>query len=234
MTKIAALVLPALLAALIYRLLHEFSSRSALAKLQSESVPLGDDRIVNLARRLAAGAGAPKLIVRIHETGQVNGFVAPDGTIYLTRGLHDLWRKRRFSSEEIASVIAHEIGHVANGDLRKRFAVSAGRNAARYAAAILLARFVPGIIGGLIADLLLFLAVQRLSRSQEYAADEYAAALLLKAGIGTAPLKSLLAKLGRLPGSQGAAEWMLSHPAAEDRIKAIERFEARISRRRIA
>lgn len=233
MTKIAALVLPVLLVALISRLFHEFSSRSALAKLQSESVPLGDDRIVNLARRLAAGAGAPKLIVRIHETGQVNGFVAPDGTIYLTRGLHDHWRQRRFSSEEIASVIAHEIGHVANGDLRKRFAVSAGRNAARYAAAILLARFLPGI-GGLIADLLLFLAMQRLSRSQEYAADEYAAALLLKAGIGTAPLKSLLAKLGGISGPRGGTEWMLSHPAAEDRIKAIERFEARISRRRIA
>ncbi len=230
---IAALLVPALLAAIVYRLLHEFSSRRTLAMLKLESVPLDDDRIAGLARRLAASAGSPEPIIRIHETGQVNGFVAPDGTIYLTRGLHDFWRQKRFSSEEIASVIAHEIGHVANGDLRKRFAASAGRNAARYAAAILLARVLPGI-GALIADLLLFLAAQRLSRSQEYAADEYAAALLLKAGIGTSPLKSLLAKLGRLSGSRGSAEWMLSHPAAEDRIKAIERFEARVSGRRPA
>lgn len=232
MMKIAALVLPALLIALIYRLYFEFSSRSMLAKLKSESVPLADDRIADLAGRLAASAGARKLVVRIHETGQVNGFVAPDGTIYLTRGLHDFWRQKRFSSEEIASVIAHEIGHVANGDLRKRFAVFAGQNAARYAAAALLARVLPGI-GVMIADLLLFLAVQRLSRSQEYAADEYASALLLKSEIGTAPLKSLLAKLGRLSDSQ-RAEWTLSHPSAENRIKAIEHFEARISRRRIA
>lgn len=233
MMKIAALVLPALLVALVYRLLHELSSRSALAKLKSESVPLDDDRITSLARRLAANADAPELIVRIHETGQVNGFVALDGTIYLTRGLHDFWRQKRFSSEEIAAVIAHEIGHVANGDLRKRFAVSVGRNAARYTAAVLLARVLPGI-GALIADLLLSLAAQRLSRSQEYAADEYAAALLLKAGIGTSPLKSLLAKLDRPSDPRSAAAWMLSHPAAEDRIKAIERFEARTSHRRTA
>ena len=66
----------------------------------------------------------------------------------------------------------------------------------------------------------------RLSRSDEYEADAYAAALLTKSGIGVAPQISLFEKLARLTQSnRGAAPaWLLSHPKPEERIAAIRRL----------
>jgi metalloprotease len=90
-----------------------------------------------------------------------------------------------------------------------------------------LSRFLPGI-GVLIANFLVTILAARLSRDDEYEADAYAAALLTKAGIGTAPQKSLLAKIGHLTGMGGRPPvWIASHPPSEDRIAAIEAMETR-------
>ena len=53
-------------------------------------------------------------------------------------------------------------------------------------------------------------------------------ALLVKAGIGTGPQKSLFQKLEKLTGARGAATpaWLLSHPKTGERIAAIEKLEA--------
>jgi putative metalloprotease len=72
-----------------------------------------------------------------------------------------------------------------------------------------------------------------LSRKDEYEADAYAAALLTKAGIGTAPQKSLFRKLEALTGSPGSGPvpaWLMSHPHTQDRIRAIEEMEDRWAR----
>jgi Zn-dependent protease with chaperone function len=68
-----------------------------------------------------------------------------------------------------------------------------------------------------------------MSRSDEYEADEYAAALLTKAGIGVAPQKSLFRKLEALTNQRGGAmpAWLMSHPKTEERIAALERLEAK-------
>jgi putative metalloprotease len=65
-----------------------------------------------------------------------------------------------------------------------------------------------------------------LSRSDEYEADAYAAALMTKAGLGVAPQMSLLAKLDRLTGAGGGAPvWLASHPAGPRRIEAIRSLD---------
>ena len=67
-----------------------------------------------------------------------------------------------------------------------------------------------------------------LSRKDEYEADEYAAALLTKSGIGTEPQKALLTRLSALTGMRGAPPvWLASHPKTEDRVAAIEALEER-------
>jgi metalloprotease len=69
----------------------------------------------------------------------------------------------------------------------------------------------------------------RLSRRDEFEADAYASALLIKSGIGTGPQKSLFRKLGALTANlaEGVPAWLLSHPKTEERIAAIEANEAR-------
>jgi putative metalloprotease len=102
-----------------------------------------------------------------------------------------------------------------------------GQNAIRTALIMVLSRFLPGI-GILIANALTSLLAARLSRSDEYEADAYASALLVKAGIGTEPQKSLFRKLEKLTGARGGAPvWLMSHPKVEDRIAAIEKLEER-------
>jgi putative metalloprotease len=73
------------------------------------------------------------------------------------------------------------------------------------------------------------LLAARLSRGDEYEADAYAAALLTKAGIGTAPQKSLFTKLDALTKGAGGVmpAWLLSHPKTSERIAAIEKLESR-------
>jgi putative metalloprotease len=101
-----------------------------------------------------------------------------------------------------------------------------GQNAIRTALAMVLGRLLPGI-GVLIANALTGLLAARLSRQDEYEADAYAAALMTKAGLGTGPQVSLLAKLDRIAGMGGGAPvWLASHPPSAERIRAIETLAA--------
>ena len=66
---------------------------------------------------------------------------------------------------------------------------------------MMLSRFLPGA-GVYVARILTRLVAAGLSRSDEYEADAYAAALLTKAGIGTGPQISLFHKLEKLTASR--------------------------------
>ena len=124
-------------------------------------------------------------------------------------------------------MIAHELGHVALGHSRRRMIDFSGQNAMRVALGMVLSRLIPGV-GVYIANFLTTLLAARLSRGDEYEADAYASALLMKAGIGTGPQKSLFEKLEKLTGRGApAAAWLMSHPKVDDRIAAIEANEAR-------
>lgn len=79
-----------------------------------------------------------------------------------------------------------------------------------------------------LSSFLLSLLAARLSRGDEFEADEYAAALLTKSGIGTAGQKALLGRLDQLAGHRGAPPvWMASHPPSLERVRAIEALEER-------
>ena len=58
--------------------------------------------------------------------------------------------------------------------------------------------------------------------------DAYAAALLIKTGIGVEAQKTLFEKLEALVDSSGQPlAWLMSHPKTADRIAAIEKLEKR-------
>ena len=85
-----------------------------------------------------------------------------------------------------------------------------------------------GFVGGWIANLAAAAVAARLSRQDEFEADAFASALMIKAGLGTGPQKSLFRKLESLSGGRGAAPaWLMSHPRTEARIAAIEKLETR-------
>ncbi len=219
--------LPILLAILYALVMYWFSAWRTARELDANSTELADARLRKLTDAMARALEVDRIKVHIYEIAPVNGLAAPDGRIFITRGFFDKYRAGAVSAEELASVIAHELGHVALGHSRRRMIDFSGQNAIRTALAMVLNRFLPGI-GALIASGLTSLLAARLSRGDEYEADAYASALLVKAGIGTGPQKSLFRKLEGLTGARGGAPvWLMSHPKTEDRIKAIEVNEAR-------
>ncbi|MBL3563742.1 M48 family metalloprotease [Rhodovulum sulfidophilum] len=221
---------PILLATLYAIAMYRFSAWRTGRELDAQSSELADARLKALTDRMAKALDLQRIRVNIYEIEPVNGLAAPDGRIFITRGFHDRYHAGEVSAEELASVIAHELGHVALGHSRRRMIDFSGQNAMRTALAMVLSRFLPGI-GVYIANALASLLAARLSRQDEYEADAYAAALLTKAGIGTAPQKTLFAKLDRVTQSRGGAmpAWLMSHPKTADRIAAIEALEARWS-----
>ncbi len=182
-----------------------------------------------LTDRMAEALDLKRIRVHIYEIEPVNGLAAPDGRIFITRGFFNKYRNGDVTADEMASVIAHELGHVALGHSRRRMIDFSGQNALRTALAMVLGRFIPGL-GVVIANFLGTMLAARLSRGDEYEADAYASALLVKAGIGTGPQKSLFQKLEKLTGARGAATpaWLLSHPKTGERIAAIEKLESRL------
>lgn len=223
------LKLAPILLALVYGIaMYRFSAWRTARELDARSTELADPVLKKLCDRMADALDLPRIKVHIYEIEPVNGLAAPDGRIFITRGFYNRYRSGEVTADEMASVIAHELGHVALGHSRRRMIDFSGQNALRTALAMVLSRFLPGI-GVIIANGLMTLLAARLSRSDEYEADAYASALLTKAGIGTGPQKTLFTKLEALTRTNMGAmpAWLLSHPKTAERIKAIEANEAK-------
>jgi len=223
---------PFLLAIGYALVLYQFSVWRTRRTLDRNSTELADPILRVMTDRMAEVLGVAHVPVHIYEVDPVNGLAAPDGRIFLTRGFYRRYRAGDVTAAELASVIAHELGHVALGHTRRRMIDFTGQNALFVSLAALFGRVIPVIgpfVAAAAARLVTTLLAARLSRADEFEADAWAAALLTRAGIGTAPQKALFAKLGALTGggAPDAPAWLLSHPRTAERIAAIEALEAR-------
>ncbi|MCA3441643.1 MAG: M48 family metallopeptidase [Rhodobacter sp.] len=220
--------LPILLTLAYGLAMYRFSVWRTLKTLDANSRILDEPEITALTTRMAQALDLPQVTVHLYDVDIVNGLAAPDGRVFLTRGFLNQYRSGKVTAEELASVIAHELGHVALGHARRRMIDFTGQNALMMILSTFLSRLIPGV-GVLIARTITVALAAHLSRSDEHEADAYASALLVKSGIGTGAQKSLFHKLGALTGSpaSGIPAWLMSHPGTEDRIRAIEAREAR-------
>ena len=221
-------VTPILLAVVYAFVMYRFSVWRTGRELNTRSTELVDPKLKAMTDRLAKALDLPKVRVHIYEIDPVNGLAAPDGRIFITRGFYRKFQSGDMTAEEMTSVIAHELGHVALGHARRRMIDFSGQNALRTALGMVLSRFIPGI-GMWIANMLTTMLAARLSRGDEYVADAYAAALLTKAGLGIQPQISLFHKLEALTEQRAGVvpAWLMSHPKTEERIRALEALDAR-------
>ncbi|MGV6847557.1 MAG: M48 family metallopeptidase [Marinibacterium sp.] len=227
-------ITPILLAVLYGFVTYQFSVWRTKRELDDKSTALADPRLKALTDRLARALDVEKVPVYVYEIDPVNGLAAPDGRIFITRGFYRKFTAGEVSAEEMASVIAHELGHVALGHARRRMIDFSGQNALRSALGIVLSRLIPGF-GIWIANTLTSLLAAGLSRSDEYEADAYAAALLSKAGIGIGPQISLFHKLDALTASRAGVvpAWLMSHPKTTERIAALEKLQKKWGGKRL-
>ena len=221
-------VLPILLAILYAVAMYRFSAWRTAKQLDEKSSPLMDPKLLDVSRKLASALEIERIKVNVYEVEPVNGLAAPDGRIFITRGFYNKFKAGEVTAEELASVIAHELGHVALGHSRRRMIDFSGQNAIRTVLAMVLGRFIP-FVGIWVANMISTMLAARLSRGDEYEADAYAAALLTKAGIGIAPQISLFRKLDALTQSNHGTSpaWLLSHPKTDERVAALTRLQDR-------
>ena len=190
---------PILLLFAYMALMWFFSAWRLKQDLNQKSTPLQHPRLSPMLKRLGEAMDLPPVSAHIYEIEPVNGLAAPDGRIFLTRGFIRKLDACEVTPEELASVIAHELGHVSHGHARRRMIDFAGQNAIRLALTGVLGRFLPGV-GAWIANMVASAVAARLSRQDEFEADRFASALMIRAGLGTDPQKSLFRKLDGLTG----------------------------------
>ena len=150
--------------------------------------------------------------------GGTNAFALPGGFVFITRGLLEACGRDR---DELAFVLAHEIGHVLRGHALERLV---GRSAL---AGVIRALPAAGMLGRLAGRPSLSLLTSSHSREQEYEADSLGIRLSVAAGFDPAGSSRFLERLVR-PEGLPAAGYLASHPDPEARVRRIE--EARRAR----
>lgn len=171
------------------------------------AAPAGQAALEDLTARLSRAAGmsaVPEIIVV--DRREVNAFAVPGGRLVVLRGLID----RAENAEEVAGVIAHEIGHLHHNHPLRGLMRALGLG--------MLASVLTG--GSDIAALGATLLSLANSRAFEAEADAEATRILMAAGIGTTGLHRFFARAdnGSLPD---AARYLMSHPPHAERRAAI-------------
>jgi predicted Zn-dependent protease len=145
---------------------------------------------------------------------QVNAFTIPGGNIYVFKGLISFCD----SPEELAAVLAHEMGHV-----EKRHTVD--RLVREFGLSILFS-IMTGGDSVLLSDVYQTLISTGFSRSQEKEADQFALELLEDANISPKSIASFFRKLNRENLAYNEKiELIMTHPHNNARIKASLAYE---------
>ncbi|MEL6220500.1 MAG: M48 family metalloprotease, partial [Pseudomonadota bacterium] len=131
--------------------------------LRKQSRPLKNDALEGLVNRLGSAAGVERVGVRVLQAPIINGMATPEGEIYVTEGLVAQVRNGKVTASEFASVVAHELGHLALGHTKRRAIDLAAAQAISVVVGGMLARLIP-IIGWHLARAISTLFVATLSR----------------------------------------------------------------------
>lgn len=194
--------------------------------LRRQSRPLAQRNLELLVARIAHAAGVEHVRVRVLPAEIINGLATPSGEVYVTQGLVQAATSGKVTGAEFASVVAHELGHLALGHTKRRTVDVMAAQAATLVVGGLIARLIP-VVGWYFARWLSSLFVATLSRKDEFEADAYATALMMRAGLGAEPQAAMLEKLPTLmpagiTADPGAREsWLASHPPIAERAAAI-------------
>jgi beta-barrel assembly-enhancing protease len=183
------------------------------------STPKGDSALGALISNLAQGApDMPPIGVHVYDVPIMNAFAVPGGNIIMTRELLE----KADAPEEIAGVLAHEIGHVFHRHPEAQLVRLTGME--------VLGSLFTGQQGGNMTSNLAFLAtLLSYSRGAEAEADAYARETLTKASIDPLGLKRFFEKVLKLEAAmkmdnqtfKAIGNLFATHPGTEERIKEI-------------
>ncbi|WP_326525838.1 M48 family metallopeptidase [Sphingomonas sp.] len=170
--------------------------------------PAGKAALEQLVTRL--GPDARIADIRVVNVGMVNAVALPGGHVLVFEGL----LRRAQSPDEVAGVIAHELGHVEHRDVLAALIRQMGLSV------------VLGGLGGDVGGWVNTVLAAGYSREAESRADGYAIDVLGEAGVsarGTADFFARMAKGEAALGKAGRlAVYMSTHPMSDERRQRFE------------
>jgi Zn-dependent protease with chaperone function len=179
----------------------------------AESEKEGRAAFLKIIARLESAAGLPVRLrpVVVRQPKTVNAQAGPGGYVYVYQGII------RFAEtpEEIAGVLAHELGHVAHRDSARGLLRNAGT---AYLFGVVLGDFFGS--GAMFASASKVLEARH-TIPQEAAADAYSVALMTKAGGDPHAIAAFFEHVTRVAGVD-RAELLDDHPTNSERIAAVK------------
>jgi Zn-dependent protease with chaperone function len=171
----------------------------------------GRAAFVKLIRNLSTAADMPAPVrAEVLNTPIPNAFALPGGRVFLFSGL----LAKAENPDEIAGVLAHELGHVSHRDNTRNMIYSGG------------ASFLIGLLFGDVtgSGALIFasrsVVTASYSRDAEARADDFSIAVMHRLGRPTKPMGDLIF---RITGNQAdkTLSILANHPLTEDRLKHL-------------
>jgi len=194
--------------------------------IKSEIAPLNDAQkqlLVNkIGQRIAQASDRRDIIYHfmVLDSRDLNAFALPGGYVYIYKGLLD-----KVGDQELAAILAHEVGHVAAKHAVKRMQSALGYNLLMGIAIAGFGKNDPALaqqISGA-TDAVYSLLSKGYSREDEFLADKLAVKYTLRAGYDPNGLVRALELLIKEKGPSGRIFEVLSdHPRMEERIRKIK------------
>lgn len=193
-----------------------------LTDMSDEFRPCDDKEVIaslqKITDRLYNSLDNKELKPEIHlfKSYSPNAFSLPGGKIAVLSGLLVDVK----SENEIAAVLAHEMGHMVKRDSLEAFVESQGFN--------LIASMIgsSGAYGG-VAEFASLMQAMNYSRKKEFAADEFGTGLLIKAGYSPKGLSLFLNRMDKQDSGIRKiikyVEFLSTHPDTKERIKRIDK-----------
>lgn len=162
--------------------------------------------------------------VQVLDSNEINAVSGPGGFIFVTTG----FLKIVPNEEALAAVLAHEVGHIVKGH-----GLSAISQANLSQALLLLGKQAAESRGGAtvsaltttfgdsVTDIANTILTKGYSRSQEYEADAYGAALLKRSGYNPAGMVAMLEGVEKHQQGSAGGGWASTHPSPKDRESEI-------------
>jgi Zn-dependent protease with chaperone function len=174
--------------------------------------PEGNVALGRLTERLSAATGGKRFDIRVLDWSLVNAFAAPGEQIVLTRGLIEQAK----GPDEVAGVLAHEMGHGLELHPETAIIRVIGLSAA--------AELMLGGSGGALANVGLVLTQLGYSRAAEREADAHALRILEKAQISPQGFAGFFKRVAeRERGSAiGEIGLLRTHPFSAERARLAE------------
>lgn len=203
---------------------------TVLATYEPLNAPAATTYLNTLGQALAMASEVPETYAGyrflILDSDEINAFAAPGGFVFVSRGMLRLCA----TEDELAAVLAHEIGHVENRHGLRAIKASrwtsagmtllteAGRSFSSEEVAQLTETF-----GDSVSDITQTLMTSGYSRGQEREADRAAVRILTRTGYEPTALIAMLEEMDvRL--EPGGLDFAKTHPPPRSRISEIERL----------